>query len=158
MNGHKVLVKVTNKIKDYEYKGEVIKILGHKNDPGVDILSIVAKYGINDVFPDNVHTHGPADQDYILESPVIDQIFYVLCEMCKVHSCLGPVRIAMTAKVEAQDMILLCECRNLLCEEMSVAVPPMDENDIFSVATLFIINLCVVICAEKRHPITSFAN
>ncbi len=54
MNGHKVLVKVTNKIKDYVYKGEVIKILGHKNDPGVDILSIVAKYGINDTFPDEV--------------------------------------------------------------------------------------------------------
>ena len=54
MNGHKVLVKITNRIKDYEYKGEIIKILGHKNDPGVDILSIVAKYGINDTFPDKV--------------------------------------------------------------------------------------------------------
>lgn len=54
MNGHKVLVKITNRVRDYEYKGEVIKILGHKNDPGVDILSIVAKYGINDTFPDKV--------------------------------------------------------------------------------------------------------
>ena len=54
MNGHKVLVKITNKIKDYEYKGEIIKILGHKNDPGVDILSIVAKYGINYSFPEEV--------------------------------------------------------------------------------------------------------
>ena len=54
MDGHKVLVKVTSKIHDNTYKGEVIKILGHKNDPGVDILSIVNKYGINDVFPDEV--------------------------------------------------------------------------------------------------------
>lgn len=54
MNGHKVLVKITNKVKDYYYKGEIIKILGHKNDPGVDILSIVAKYEINDTFPDDV--------------------------------------------------------------------------------------------------------
>ena len=54
MDGHKVLVKITNKIKDYTYKGEVIKILGHKNDPGVDILSIVNALGISDTFSDEV--------------------------------------------------------------------------------------------------------
>lgn len=54
MNGHKVLVKIMDKLKDNNYKGEVIKILGHKNDPGVDILSIVSKYEINDTFPDAV--------------------------------------------------------------------------------------------------------
>ncbi len=54
MNGHKVLVKLLNKLKDNNYKGQVVKILGHKNDPGVDILSIVAKYEINDTFPDEV--------------------------------------------------------------------------------------------------------
>ncbi|MCM1371103.1 MAG: ribonuclease R [Clostridium sp.] len=54
MNGHKVLVHVTSKIRDYEYKGEIVKILGHKNDPGVDILSIVAEYGINDTFSEKV--------------------------------------------------------------------------------------------------------
>ena len=54
MNGHKVLVKITNKLKDNNYKGEILKILGHKNDPGVDILSITAKYEINDTFNDEV--------------------------------------------------------------------------------------------------------
>ena len=54
MNGHKVLVKVTNHIKGYDYKGEVVKILGHKNDPGVDILSIVNSLGIPDEFSDEV--------------------------------------------------------------------------------------------------------
>ena len=54
MNGHKVLVKITNKLKDNNYKGEILKILGHKNDPGVDILSITAKYEINDTFDENV--------------------------------------------------------------------------------------------------------
>ena len=54
MPGHKVIVKITNKQQDNNYKGEVIKIIGHKNDPGVDILSITAKYEINDVFPDEV--------------------------------------------------------------------------------------------------------
>ncbi|MDD3187143.1 MAG: ribonuclease R [Bacilli bacterium] len=54
MDGHKVLVKIGNKIGENKYKGFVVKILGHKNDPGVDILSIVNKYGINDVFSDDV--------------------------------------------------------------------------------------------------------
>lgn len=54
MDGHKVLVKITGRVKDNLYNGEVIKIIGHKNDPGVDILSIVYKYGINDVFSDEV--------------------------------------------------------------------------------------------------------
>ena len=40
----------TSKLKDNNYKCEILKILGHKNDPGVDILSIVCKYGINDTF------------------------------------------------------------------------------------------------------------
>ena len=54
MPGHKVIVKITNKQQANNYKGEVVKILGHKNDPGVDILSITAKYEINDVFPEEV--------------------------------------------------------------------------------------------------------
>ena len=54
MNGHKVLVALREQIKNNVYKGEVVKIIGHKNDPGVDILSIVNKYGINDTFSDAV--------------------------------------------------------------------------------------------------------
>lgn len=54
MNGHKVLVRLTGKKNQGNYQGEVIKVLGHKNDPGVDILSIVNKYEINDVFSDEV--------------------------------------------------------------------------------------------------------
>lgn len=44
--GHKVLVKLTKEIGRKKYLGEVIKILGHKDDPGTDILSIAYKYGI----------------------------------------------------------------------------------------------------------------
>ncbi len=54
MDGHKVLVKITKKLKDNHYKGEILKILGHKNDPGVDILSIVNKFEIHDTFPESV--------------------------------------------------------------------------------------------------------
>lgn len=48
INGHKVLVKLMNY--DTQTKSadaSIIKILGHKNDPGVDILSIVYNHGIN---------------------------------------------------------------------------------------------------------------
>jgi len=54
MEGHKVLAKVTTRITGNTYIDEVLKVIGHKNDPGVDILSITYKYGINDVFPDRV--------------------------------------------------------------------------------------------------------
>ena len=56
VDGHKVLVKVANKLKDNNYKGEIIKIIGHKNDPGVDILSIVNELGIPDTFSKEVLT------------------------------------------------------------------------------------------------------
>ncbi|MEG1351018.1 MAG: ribonuclease R, partial [Bacilli bacterium] len=54
VDGHKVLVKILSMRSKGKYDGEVIEILGHKNDPGVDILSITKKYNINDIFSDLV--------------------------------------------------------------------------------------------------------
>ena len=54
VDGHKVAVKILRNITRNRYKGEVVRIIGHKNDPGVDILSIVCKYEINDTFPEEV--------------------------------------------------------------------------------------------------------
>ncbi len=54
VDGHKVVVKLLSSTKNMEYRGEILKVIGHKNDPGVDILSIMAKYQIHDVFPDAV--------------------------------------------------------------------------------------------------------
>lgn len=54
MPGHKVLVKLTNKLPDNSYNSKVLVVIGHKNDPGVDILSIVYKYGIEVEFNDAV--------------------------------------------------------------------------------------------------------
>ena len=48
--GHKVLIKLTTELGRKKYIGEVIKILGHKDDPGTDILSIAYKYGIDPEF------------------------------------------------------------------------------------------------------------
>ena len=54
VDGHKVLVKILSYYGKNNARGEVIKIIGHKNDPGTDILSIAYKYEINDVFSDEV--------------------------------------------------------------------------------------------------------
>ena len=55
VSGHKVIVKLLeNTMNTNYYKGEVIKIIGHKDDPGVDILTIAAKYEVYDMFPETV--------------------------------------------------------------------------------------------------------
>lgn len=55
VDGHKVLVEIT-KYREGEDnpEGHVIQILGHKNDPGVDILSIIHQHGIEIEFPEEV--------------------------------------------------------------------------------------------------------
>ena len=47
VDGHKVVVELGKKIGDNKYQGEVVEIIGHINDPGVDILSIIYKYNID---------------------------------------------------------------------------------------------------------------
>jgi ribonuclease R len=55
MNGHKVVVKITNYGSHGKNpEGQVIDIIGHINDPGTDVLSIVKAYDLPVEFPDNV--------------------------------------------------------------------------------------------------------
>jgi len=54
VDGHKVVVELGKKLDNTKYEGEVVEIIGHKNDPGVDILSIIYKYNINVDFPEEV--------------------------------------------------------------------------------------------------------
>ena len=54
VEGHKVVVKIIKELKTNYYLAEVIKILGHKNDPGVDILSIAYDHNIHLEFNDKV--------------------------------------------------------------------------------------------------------
>ncbi len=68
IEGHKVVVNI------YKYpegrmspEGEVIEILGHKNDPGVDILSIIRKYALPEQFPEEVVNEAEAIPDHITE-------------------------------------------------------------------------------------------
>ena len=52
--GHKVVVRLLKELDKKKYLSEVIKILGHKDDPGVDIISIAYKYGIEIEFNEDV--------------------------------------------------------------------------------------------------------
>ncbi|MCD8878080.1 ribonuclease R [Staphylococcus kloosii] len=55
VDGHKVLVQITKYADENSNpEGHISAILGHKNDPGVDILSIIYQHGIEIEFPDNV--------------------------------------------------------------------------------------------------------
>ena len=54
VEGHKVLARLTKKIDNKTYIADCLKILGHKDDAGIDILSVAYKYSIFDEFPDEV--------------------------------------------------------------------------------------------------------
>src|SRR5690625_961736 len=55
ISGHKVIVNITKYPEGrMSAEGEIIKILGHKNDPGIDIISIIHKNGIKIDFPEEV--------------------------------------------------------------------------------------------------------
>ncbi len=54
VSGHKVVVKLEKELGKNNFLGKVEKILGHKDDPGVDILSIAYKYNIESEFNSEV--------------------------------------------------------------------------------------------------------
>ena len=68
VDGHKIQVSIVKEMGKYKYLGEVVKIIGHKNDPGVDILSIIYDHGINDVFTDEVMEEVNALPSDVLDS------------------------------------------------------------------------------------------
>jgi len=54
VEGHKVMVNVIKEVNKHTYIAKVVKIIGHKNDPGTDILSIAYKHGIYEDFGSEV--------------------------------------------------------------------------------------------------------
>ena len=56
VTGHKVVVEITDYGEDRRNpEGKVIEILGHINDPGVDILSVIRRYELAVDFPEEVY-------------------------------------------------------------------------------------------------------
>lgn len=71
VDGHKVLVEITKYPEGrMSAEGHVSKILGHKNDPGVDILSIIYKHGLPGEFPQEAIDHANNVPDEISEEEI----------------------------------------------------------------------------------------
>jgi ribonuclease R len=69
VNGQKVVVKILQYPEGRSAaEGEVIEILGHKDDPGVDILSIIRKYQLPEGFPEEVMLEAENVPDEIKEA------------------------------------------------------------------------------------------
>ena len=68
VEGSKVVVELTSYPEGRKTaEGHVIEVLGHKNDPGVDILSIIRKFNLPEEFPDDVMAEANAAPDTISE-------------------------------------------------------------------------------------------
>ncbi|HHY21064.1 MAG TPA: ribonuclease R, partial [Bacilli bacterium] len=69
VDGHKVVVEITKYPENrMSAEGKVVHILGHKNDPGIDILTIIYKYGIPQEFPEEVLQQAESTPDSIDKS------------------------------------------------------------------------------------------
>ncbi|QAS53780.1 ribonuclease R [Halobacillus litoralis] len=70
-DGHKVIVNITKFPEDrMSAEGEIVEILGHKNDPGIDIISIIYKHGIQVDFPEEVLEQAGDTPDEISEDEI----------------------------------------------------------------------------------------
>ncbi|CAH1229793.1 Ribonuclease R [Paenibacillus allorhizoplanae] len=74
VSGQKVVVKIVNYPEGRSAaEGEVIEILGHKDDPGVDILAIIRKHQLPEAFQPEVLAEAEAAPDSITEEEIIGQ-------------------------------------------------------------------------------------
>lgn len=72
VHGHKVVVEITKYPEGrMKWEGKVIEILGHKNDPGVDILSIIRSFRLPEQFPDEVMAEASAVPETIAPEDLI---------------------------------------------------------------------------------------
>lgn len=69
-DGQKVVVKLHQITGRHSAEGEIIEILGHKDDPGVDILSIIRKHGLPEKFPEEVLNEADRIPDTISEEEI----------------------------------------------------------------------------------------
>ncbi len=69
MDGHKVLVELTSYgEKGKNPEGKVKEIIGHVNDPGTDILSVVYEYELPNEFPEKVMRQAERTPDEVSEA------------------------------------------------------------------------------------------
>lgn len=69
VTGHKVVVEITDYGSgDRNPEGRVIEIIGHINDPGVDIKSIIKAYGLPEEYPEAVMEQVEKTEDTVSEA------------------------------------------------------------------------------------------
>lgn len=74
VTGHKVIAHITKFPKGkMSAEGKIVEILGHKNDPGMDILSIIHKHDITIEFPPEVLEQVEHIPDAISESELANR-------------------------------------------------------------------------------------
>ncbi len=71
VEGHKVIISIIKEIGNRTFLGKVEKIIGHKNDPGVDILTIAAKHCIETEFSEDVIRELKNIPDEVCENDLI---------------------------------------------------------------------------------------
>ena len=71
VEGHKVIVSIIKEIGNRTFLGKVERIIGHKNDPGVDILTIAAKHSIETIFSEAVLNELKNIPDIVCENDLI---------------------------------------------------------------------------------------
>ncbi|MEK5141421.1 ribonuclease R [Paenibacillus sp. FSL M7-0134] len=74
VNGQKVVVRIVSYPEGRAAaEGEVLEVLGHKDDPGVDILSVIRKHQLPEAFPDEVTEEAENAPDAITEEEIVRQ-------------------------------------------------------------------------------------
>ena len=71
VDGHKVVVKITVPAEaNRRPEGVVTEILGHVNDPGVDVLSLIRAYDLPERFPDKVMSQAERVSESVSEEDI----------------------------------------------------------------------------------------
>lgn len=74
VDGQKVVVRIVNYPEGRSAaEGEIIEILGHKDDPGVDILSVIRKHQLPEAFPAEVMEEADNAPDSITDEEIAEQ-------------------------------------------------------------------------------------
>ncbi|MDQ0173797.1 ribonuclease R [Paenibacillus tundrae] len=74
VDGQKVVAKIVSYPEGRAAaEGEIIEILGHKDEPGIDILSVIRKHQLPEAFPDEVVGEAEQAPDSITDEEIVQQ-------------------------------------------------------------------------------------
>lgn len=74
VDGEKVVAEIVNYPEGRAAaEGIIVEVLGHKDDPGVDIISIIRKHQLPEAFPEEVMDEAQAAPDAITDEEIVQQ-------------------------------------------------------------------------------------